>query len=232
MRISFALIGWMLISLCCSRDDKRYTEKKNKSERARRKKEDTARLRGIVDTALAVDPRIKRIRQEEKEAREAKKKGKGAVNGAGGANSKQKAEEEKRKAEEEAKKKEEEDKVRVRRRTTCRVGAALRPVCRSHALMRRRRRRPLLTRRRRRGERSVRLRAATRHNCYRYLCFWVLFGTLTPSSTTFIHPPSFRAFIRIRVVLLCAVWTSVRLCVTHIVYLLHYLDTPVLLDPV
>ena len=93
-----------------SRDDKRYTEKKNKSERARRKKEDTARLRGIVDTALAVDPRIKRIRQEEKEAREAKKKNKGGVNGT--MNAKQKAEEEKRKAEEEAKKKEEEEKVR------------------------------------------------------------------------------------------------------------------------
>ncbi|KAI0705677.1 DnaJ domain-containing protein [Earliella scabrosa] len=92
-----------------NRDDKRYTEKKNKSERARRKKEDTARLRGIVDTALAVDPRIKRIRQEEKEAREAKKKNKGGVNGT--MNAKQKAEEEKRKAEEEAKKKEEEEKA-------------------------------------------------------------------------------------------------------------------------
>ncbi len=97
---------------CCvhSRDDKRYTEKKNKSERARRKKEDTARLRGIVDTALAVDPRIKRIRQEEKEAREAKKRSKG-VNG-NSLDAKQQAEEEKRKAEEEAKKKEEEEKVR------------------------------------------------------------------------------------------------------------------------
>lgn len=91
-----------------SRDDKRYTEKKNKTERARRKKEDTARLRGIVDVALGVDPRIKRIRQEEKEAREAKKKGKGQVNGQ---NAKQKAEEDKRKAEEEAKRKEEEEKV-------------------------------------------------------------------------------------------------------------------------
>ncbi|RPD52777.1 DnaJ-domain-containing protein [Lentinus tigrinus ALCF2SS1-7] len=92
-----------------NRDDKRYTEKKNKSERARRKKEDTARLRGIVDTALAVDPRIKRIRQEEKEAREAKKRNKGGVNGS--VDAKQKAEEEKRKAEEEAKKKEEEEKI-------------------------------------------------------------------------------------------------------------------------
>ena len=35
-----------------SRDDKRYTEKKNKSERARRKKEDTAKLRGLVDMTL------------------------------------------------------------------------------------------------------------------------------------------------------------------------------------
>ncbi|KAI0640449.1 DnaJ domain-containing protein [Trametes meyenii] len=91
-----------------NRDDKRYTEKKNKAERARRKKEDTARLRGIVDTALSVDPRIKRIRQEEKEAREAKKKNKGQANGVP---AKQKAEEEKRKAEEELKRKEEEEKV-------------------------------------------------------------------------------------------------------------------------
>ncbi|KAI0768323.1 DnaJ domain-containing protein [Trametes elegans] len=91
-----------------NRDDKRYTEKKNKAERARRKKEDTARLRGIVDTALSVDPRIKRIRQEEKEAREAKKRNKGQANGQ---KPQQNAEEEKRKAEEEAKRKEEEEKV-------------------------------------------------------------------------------------------------------------------------
>ncbi|TCD69754.1 hypothetical protein EIP91_006290 [Steccherinum ochraceum] len=92
-----------------NRDDKRYTEKKNKSERARRKKEDTARLRGIVDLALAADPRIKRIKQEEKEAREAKKKGKtGAANGL---SAKQKEEEEKKKAKEEAKRKEEEDTI-------------------------------------------------------------------------------------------------------------------------
>ncbi|KAI0726946.1 DnaJ-domain-containing protein [Fomitopsis betulina] len=84
-----------------SRDDKRYTEKKNKTERARRKKEDTARLRGIVDLALAHDPRIKRIKEEEKAAREAKKKSKaGAQNGV---DAKQKAEEEKKKAEEEEK---------------------------------------------------------------------------------------------------------------------------------
>ena len=79
-----------------SRDDKRYTEKKNKSERARRKKEDTARLRQLVDLTLSIDPRIKRIKEEEKAAREAKKKGKtGAQNGV---SQKQKEEEEKKKA--------------------------------------------------------------------------------------------------------------------------------------
>lgn len=92
-----------------SRDDKRYTEKKNKSERARRKKEDTARLRTLVDLTLNVDPRIKRIKQQEKEAREAKKKARSG--GQNGLDAKQKEEEAKKKAEEEAKKKEAEDKV-------------------------------------------------------------------------------------------------------------------------
>ncbi|KAF5347128.1 hypothetical protein D9756_010962 [Leucocoprinus leucothites] len=92
-----------------NRDDKRYTEKKNKSERARRKKEDTAKLRGLVDLTLGLDPRIKRIKQEEKEAREAKKRG--STPGGTVKKTKQQEEEEKKKAEEEARKKEEEDKV-------------------------------------------------------------------------------------------------------------------------
>jgi len=91
-----------------NRDDKRYTEKKNKAERARRKKEDTARLRNIVDVALSADPRIKRIKQEEKEAREAKRKNKP---GPGGVPSKAQAEEEKQRAEEEARAKEEVEKA-------------------------------------------------------------------------------------------------------------------------
>ncbi|KAJ6612247.1 hypothetical protein B0H10DRAFT_2052833 [Mycena sp. CBHHK59/15] len=91
-----------------SRDDKRYTEKKNKSERARRKREDIARLRGIVDFCLSVDPRIKYIKQQEKEAREAKKAA-GAVKKGGAPTTlagKSKKEEEEEKA-----KKEEEEKV-------------------------------------------------------------------------------------------------------------------------
>ncbi|TIA72717.1 hypothetical protein E3P91_01813 [Wallemia ichthyophaga] len=56
-----------------NRDDKRYTEKKNKSDRAQRKKEDNARVRTLVDNALAADPRMKKFRQDDKAAREAKK---------------------------------------------------------------------------------------------------------------------------------------------------------------
>jgi len=92
-----------------SRDDKRYTEKKNKSERARRKKEDNTRLRSLVDQALSLDPRIKRIKEEDKKARAAKKNVK--ANGAAGGKSKEEIEKEKKAAEEEAKRKEEEEKA-------------------------------------------------------------------------------------------------------------------------
>lgn len=95
--------------LIFSRDDKRYTEKKNKSERARRKKEDNTRLRGLVDISSSLDPRIKRIRQEEKEARQAKKRG--ITSPGPGQKSQKQEEEEKKKAEEEARKREEEEKV-------------------------------------------------------------------------------------------------------------------------
>ena len=107
-----------------SRDDKRYTEKKNKSERARRKKEDITKLRNLVDMTLrcfrvdditllfltlySLDPRIKRIKQQEKEAREAKKRG---TTSATVKKTKEEIEEEKRKAEHEAKQKEEAEKV-------------------------------------------------------------------------------------------------------------------------
>ena len=94
-----------------NRDDKRYTEKKNKTDRARRKKEDTARLRNLVDLAMSLDPRIKRIRQEEKEAREAKKKATMQKTGGPAKKSKEEEEAEKKKAEEEKKAKEEEEKA-------------------------------------------------------------------------------------------------------------------------
>ncbi|KLO15514.1 DnaJ-domain-containing protein [Schizopora paradoxa] len=105
-----------------NRDDKRYTEKKNKAERARRKKEDNARVRTLVDLALSVDPRIKRIKQEEKDAREAKKKGKGKMNGTATPKADELAE--KKRLEEEAKKKEEEEKAAKKKEKQAAANAA------------------------------------------------------------------------------------------------------------
>lgn len=58
-----------------SRDEKRHQEKKNKSDRAQKKKDDITRVRKLVDLALSLDPRIKLFKAEEKAAREAKKRG-------------------------------------------------------------------------------------------------------------------------------------------------------------
>lgn len=130
MPSSLAQVGHPQIFFPPSRDDKRYTEKKNKAERARRKKEDIAKLRSLVDLALryrgqyaffivsslliapipSVDPRIKRIKQQEKEAREAKKRG--ATGKAGPSKTKQQEEQEKKRLEEEARQKEAAEQVR------------------------------------------------------------------------------------------------------------------------
>ncbi|KAI9683067.1 MAG: hypothetical protein M1829_005858 [Trizodia sp. TS-e1964] len=49
-----------------NRDQKRYIERKNTNARKKKKKEDTTRLRELVDEALALDVRIKKFRQEER----------------------------------------------------------------------------------------------------------------------------------------------------------------------
>lgn len=56
-----------------NRDQKRYVERKNKAARAKRKTEDIARLRAVVDDCLALDPRIKIFKDQEKAQRNAKK---------------------------------------------------------------------------------------------------------------------------------------------------------------
>jgi DnaJ family protein C protein 2 len=89
-----------------NRDNKRWQEKKNKAERAKRKKEDTARLRRAVEDALAVDPRMKLFKEQEKKEKERKKWEREA-----GA---RKAAEEARLREEEEKKRKEEEEVRER----------------------------------------------------------------------------------------------------------------------
>ena len=100
------------LTLPLRRDEKRFTEKKNKSERQRRKKDDNTRLRQLVDDVLANDPRIKRIKAEEKAARAAKKGGAATSGGASkplSAAEKKKLEDQKKK--EEAEKKEAEKKA-------------------------------------------------------------------------------------------------------------------------
>ncbi|KAG2176385.1 hypothetical protein INT43_005619 [Umbelopsis isabellina] len=89
-----------------SRDDKRYQEKKNRAQRAQLKKEDNARLRKLVDTALGMDPRIAQFKAEDKKRRNAKKDQKAAEEKAAAEEAARKAEEEriaKEKAEADAK---------------------------------------------------------------------------------------------------------------------------------
>ncbi|KAI8805088.1 hypothetical protein BJ742DRAFT_775504 [Cladochytrium replicatum] len=62
------------IENCESREEKRMLERRNRSARAKRKKEDNARLQKFVDQMLKADPRISKIREEEKAAKEAKKR--------------------------------------------------------------------------------------------------------------------------------------------------------------
>jgi DnaJ family protein C protein 2 len=82
-----------------NRDQKRHVERKNQAARRKKKTEDTARLRKLVDDALALDERIKLFRQQANASKNKKRLDKEA--------------EEKRVAEEAAKKKEEEAKLQA-----------------------------------------------------------------------------------------------------------------------
>lgn len=56
-----------------ARDHKRHIEKKNTNARRKKKTEDTARLRQVVDQALDQDERIRKFRQESKASKNRKK---------------------------------------------------------------------------------------------------------------------------------------------------------------
>lgn len=56
-----------------NRDQKRYTERKNKAARDKKKTADNARLVKLVERAANEDPRIKKFKEEEKKEKERKK---------------------------------------------------------------------------------------------------------------------------------------------------------------
>lgn len=58
------------------RDERRWIDKQNKAMRAKRKKEEMARIRQLVDLAYNNDPRIVRFKKEEKDKKLAAKKAK------------------------------------------------------------------------------------------------------------------------------------------------------------
>ncbi|RNA14164.1 subfamily C member [Brachionus plicatilis] len=55
------------------REERRWIDKQNKAARAKRKKEEMARIRQLVDNAYACDPRILKFKQEEKRKKEEEK---------------------------------------------------------------------------------------------------------------------------------------------------------------
>lgn len=81
-----------------NRDQKRHVERKNNNARKKKKTEDTARLRGLVDEALALDERIKIFKKQERAHKDKRRLDKEA--------------EAKRVAEEAAAKKEEEERLK------------------------------------------------------------------------------------------------------------------------
>jgi len=79
-----------------NRDQKRHMERKNNNARKKRKVEDTARLRKLVDDCLAQDERIKKFRQEGNKQKNAKRAEKEAAEKAAKEEAQRKKEEEAR----------------------------------------------------------------------------------------------------------------------------------------
>ncbi|KAI9747726.1 MAG: hypothetical protein M4579_007403 [Chaenotheca gracillima] len=93
-----------------NRDQKRHVERKNNAARKKKKTEDTARLRKLVDDALALDERIKQFRQQERAHKDRRRLEKEA--------------EAKKAAEEAAKKKEEDDRLKAEAEAAAKVEKA------------------------------------------------------------------------------------------------------------
>lgn len=70
---SFELLDEQNPDMADNRDERRWIEKQNKAERARRKKQETARILKLVDTAMSLDPRVQKFKENDKAAKEAKR---------------------------------------------------------------------------------------------------------------------------------------------------------------
>lgn len=57
-----------------NRDEKRWIEKQNRAARAKRKKEDMARIIRLVENAMKLDPRLIKFREQDRRAKEEKKR--------------------------------------------------------------------------------------------------------------------------------------------------------------
>ena len=55
------------------RDERRWIDKQNKAARLKLKKEEVSRIRQLVDNAYTCDPRILKLKQEEKKKKEDEK---------------------------------------------------------------------------------------------------------------------------------------------------------------
>lgn len=123
------------------RDMRKWIEKKNKATRAKRKKEEMARIRSLVDMAYNTDPRIKKFQQEDKEKKTAVKKAKQEAakakqqeeeRVARDAAEKERLEKEKRETEEKAKQDALRQEREVQRKALKKERKALRDLCKSN----------------------------------------------------------------------------------------------------
>lgn len=56
------------------REERRWMERKNEKQKAAKRKSESARLRTLVDRAFKLDPRVKALRELEKERRKQKRR--------------------------------------------------------------------------------------------------------------------------------------------------------------
>ncbi|XP_023246582.1 dnaJ homolog subfamily C member 2-like isoform X2 [Copidosoma floridanum] len=124
------------------RDTRKWIEKKNKSVRAKKKKEEMIRIRQLVDMAYSIDPRIRKFQQQDKDKKQAVKRAKQeAVKArqqeeeriAREAAEKERLEREKREAEERAKMEQQKQERDQQKKALRKERKNLRDICKENA---------------------------------------------------------------------------------------------------